>query len=262
MKLVRTLLLSVTVLFFYSCDNINEEIYINEDGTGTYIFYSDMVPSLTEMTMSMTKMFAQMDSTKAPLNEDSLRMAIEAKIWDDFPSEIDSILDFSNEVPKEVTDDPVGAEMVKRMTGFMKGGKDAGYVNMGVKYSFKSAEDLEAFFQIMKDNKRDNPQLPSGMLQKLSNIELESQFTFSKNKISRKTVVPENIDLDIETDDIKKLIPVSKGRTIIHLPRKVKEAKGESIVKVDGKTVILEYDLVKSMMGEVNTDFEITMKKR
>src|SRR5687768_3951249 len=100
MKHIRYLLLSLASFTLYSCDNITEEIYINDDGSGEYVFYTDMIPGITKMTTEMAVLFA--DS----LSGDSLEASLNDNIWKDFPDVLDSIIDYANIIPDSVLSDP------------------------------------------------------------------------------------------------------------------------------------------------------------
>lgn len=260
MKFIKLLSLAALTLFFCSCGDVKEEIYINEDGTGKYIFQTDMIPGLTQMSMSMYQMFAAMDTTKAPLNEDSLRTAIQAKIWEDFPDEIDSLIDLTNEMPKEVSEDAKKREMLDRMEAFMRGNKKDGYVNIGMSYNFKSTEDLKEVFKLLRASSATQNKLPNSPISKLSDVDFITDFEIDGNKVSRKVELVSEPATESEMEELKELFPDATYQTIVYLPREVKSAKGESIVKAEGKMVVLEYNMLESMMGRVSTDFEIIMK--
>lgn len=258
-KNIYLLLTALLVLFMNACSPI-EEIYLNKDGSGEYMVYTDMIPMMTEM-MSFGSMMGEEEDPS-----DSL--SLEDKIWRDFPSEsIDSTERLSNMMPDSMMEDPELKAMYEKMFFFMEGGREEGYVNMGIKFDFKNISELGEMQKLAQKNQSmmgggalgeggggsDMPDMDTG--------EMEVDYKWAKKNFSRTTTYTRKPELDSETEmGLRMFMNDATMTTIIHLPKKVKKATGENVVKVDGNKVILEYDVMESMKGNVNTDFQVKYK--
>lgn len=249
----------VATTFLTSCKQLTEEIYINEDGSGEYLLYTDAVGTMRNSMIEMDKLFTP-DSIRANETEDEKMVRIEERIWQDFPEQVDSIMDVSERTDTtEMTAE--SKEMMRRTIMFMKGGRAEGYVNMGLKYNFLSMDDLDNFIQEMADNQKNNPQT-QGMFSDEMMAESEMDFIMSKKKFSRKHTIVKKPTLSDPQLTMMETMMSGKVKTIVHLPRKVKKVKGAHFVSQDGKTVTFEYDLLDYIKGDLIADFEIRMGKK
>jgi hypothetical protein len=89
---------------------MTEEIYLNSDGSGEYTIYTDMIPSM----VTMMEVFAAMDTTFQGTSEE-LTAKVKEKIWEDFPAEVDSIMDMTGEeIPEDIKNNPEKMAMLKK----------------------------------------------------------------------------------------------------------------------------------------------------
>lgn len=255
MKNLRYLLLFFTSATLYSCDNITEEIYLNPDGSGEYVFYTDMIPGITKMATEMSMIFQ--DS----LSSDSSEIFLEESIWKDFPDVIDSVIDYANIIPDSVLDDPANKEIIEKMQFFMEGGRSKGYVNMGFRFAFKDFSELEDILKKVEDNQHGSG-AGGGMMPELDEMRTSIQFEFKDNMFKRKTTFlskPDFAQTDVEM--LKLFMADAKMRTIVHTPHKVKTAKGINAKKLTDTSVMFEYDMLEYILGNTSSDFEIVMEK-
>ena len=259
---LKLLALFIIAIFLQSCDNMTEEIYLNEDGSGEYMMYSDMIPSMEKMAIEMARMFQDMDSTGEIKNMTDKELAemMSEEIWSDFPEEIDSIIDITQELPDSVRDNPQKMAIIEKATMFMKGGKSKGYLNTGVKYPFQNLDDLDAFSEMMQQQ-NSNDQLPQ---MGVDVGKMKVDYSFANNTFSRTSTYtkPPQIDMDEEQEELLKKMLGGNVKTIIHLPKKIKKITGDNLKEKEAKTVIFEYNLFDSALGKVNSDFSIKMKKK
>lgn len=261
MKLALNFLFVAVVALTWSCGTITEEISINEDGSGEYKAYSDLIPSMKKMTLGMVKMFAETDSVKKNMSEEELLKSLEDEIWKDFPDEVDSTFTNDDMVPDSIKNDPAKKKILDKMVGFMQGGKSKGYMNVGISYKFSDFKDLEEFLKILETSQKKKSGLNENMAD-FARAETEVDYTFSKGKFSRKTKILNKPDIEeSQMSMIQMMMGDSKIKTIIHLPKNVKKVKGDNIIENKGKTVVFEHSLMDMVMGKSNSDFEITLKK-
>ncbi|WP_370089339.1 hypothetical protein [Ekhidna sp.] len=237
----------VFFLTFFSCASITEEIYLNADGSGEYLVYSDVISSTQSMMMGM------MSGMYPDASEDSLRQIVDEQIWAEFPAEIDSIIDFSGRVPDSIKNDPAKKKYLDKMEMFMKGSKAERYLNSGMRFSFRSIEDLQGFQDFMNENQTATS---GGMGMEMPSVNVK--YSFDANSFSRVS------DMEIKMDEndssmlvLGELLKGSKSRLILHLPRKVKSVSKGLVVDQSGKDVIFEFDLIKVLNGEQSTDVKV-----
>jgi len=232
------------LLLLSGCVGITEEIYLNEDGSGKYMVYSDMISTSRSMMMSM------MSGMYPDASPDSLREIVDNKIWQQFPSEIDSVIDMSSRIPDSVKNDPANKKYLDRLEMFMKGSRKEGYLNSGMKFSFKNMDDLEKFQEFLeKTQNADQGQMPSTSV----------KYSLKNNTFSRKTMIEEDLDMNDSTmAAMGAMLAESKWKLIIHLPQKAKKVTTEQLVGKVGNDVVYEYDLLKLLLGEQSSDVTIS----
>lgn len=235
---------------------MTEEIYLNNDGSGEYKVYTNMIPGMVQM---MT-VFAAMDTTFQGSPEDLAAM-VEEKIWEDFPAEVDSIMDTSNQkIPDEIKDDPEKLAMLGKIENFMKGSKAKGYMNAGMRFKFADMDELNKFMVLARDSQTGRDKELSNM----NNVETETDFTYKKRCLKRVMTytVNESEEEEEGLGNAKEMFGDAKLVTIVHLPKNVKSVKGNGMTVKNDKKVIFEYNLLDVSEGKVDTDFEIKMSKK
>lgn len=255
MRLLKFILIAISFSFFFSCDNMTEEIYLNNDGSGEYKIYTNMIPGMVQMMSA----FAAMDTTFQGTTEDLTTM-IEEKIWEDFPAEVDSIMDMSGKkIPEEIENDPEKLAMFGRVENFMKGSKSKGYMNAGIKFKFADMEELNKFLILARDSQTGRDREVANM----NNVDTETDFSYKKRCLKRVMTYTINEENQEETSaSAKEMFGDAKMITIVHLPKNVKSVKGNGMTLKNDKKVIFEYDLLEISEGKVDTDFEIKLEKR
>ena len=250
MKNLITLAKKATVVIFAafcSCANITEEIYLNEDGSGQYMVYTDVVSSTRSMMMGM------MNSIYPDASEDSLMQVIDAQLWGQFPAEVDSIIDFSSQVPDSIKNDPMAMKYMEKAEMFMKGKKEDGYLNSGMRFNFSSVEELQEFNDFLSEN-----QGSGGAQMNMDLPQMKVNYTFDGKTFSRTARMDESKTLTDSTKMVLgSLLMESKSRLIIHLPRKAKNVSSNQLVGQEGKDVIYEFELIKVLAGEQSTDVKV-----
>ncbi len=238
----------VFLLLLISCTSITEEIYLNSDGSGEYMVYSDVVSSSRDMMLGM------MSSIYPDASEDSLRQVVEAQIWADFPAEVDSIIDFTSRVPDSVKNDPESQKYLDKMEMFMRGSKEKGYLNSGMSYKFDAVKDLEDFLMFLNQNQA----VGSGGAVGTDVPNLNVKYSFDGNSFSRTTQMEDFLDMsDSTVMMLNVMLQGAKSRFIVHLPRKAKNASSNQLVEQKGKDVIYEFELLKVINGEQSSDVKI-----
>ncbi len=273
---IKIVIVVLVAFILNACDNMTEEITLNEDGSGTYEVYTDMVAGLKSSSALMSMMGSAMQEADSTFAGDEaavdFKKELEDKFWKDFGDEpVDSLMNFlqmmKNEnngtLPDSIKNDPAKLALFENMNIHVWGSRDKDILNTGMLFNFKNLNEIDDMFDAMEQNKSSqgamgmNPMAMSG----LDGMNPETDYKFGKKVFSRKTTM--NIAKEMNEEDMafmKMMFPNAKSRTIVHLPKKAKKIKGDHMVSKDGKTVIFEYDLMDMMTGKANTDFEIKMK--
>jgi hypothetical protein len=211
---------------------------------------------MVQMSVKMMKAFSP-DSV--PFNEDSVTQAITDKMWEKFNNEVDSVIDYSEDIPDSVKNDPESMAIINKMNVFMKGSKKEGPLYMGLHYQFDNREELIKFYDFM--DKRDRE---SGKSNPISEHLLSSQsrsvIKFENKTLSR--VTPEEAE-PMHVDSVKALdlmFADASYKTTITMPTKIVSAKGDGLQEINGKTVVYQYKMRDLFTGKMSNDFEIKIK--
>lgn len=240
------------IFLLVSCGSVTEEIYLNEDGSGSYTMYTDMIGSAKTMMTTM------MEGFYPDLDKDSLNELVEEQLWKDFPDEVDSLVDLSSKVPDSIKSDPAKMRLLSAMEVFMKGSRAEGYMNMGTTFQFKDVDELEEFLKLLAENQGAAGGAGTDML---GMPQIEVDYSFDGNTFSRKSAVVEKQELeDSVMMGMKMMFGEARTRTIVHLPGRVKKASKNQLVSSEGKDVVYEYSLIGYLTGEETSDFEIQLK--
>lgn len=250
MKPIKLLFIFIAFGLF-SCDNLTEEIHVNKDGSGTYKMYSDMVPSVRKMVIQMRNIDNDSDSNSKSVDE---------LVWADFPGKIDSTIDFTKDVPDSEWADPAKKKILEKINGFMEGGRQKGYVNVGIKYHFKDPDELDKLMNLIEENR--NSSEGGSLLPNFYESSTDVNYEMNGRKFIRKTEMTKKPELEkSEEATLEAMFVGAKMRTIVHMPGKIKKVKGDHILEIKDSTVTFEYSILKSIKGEINSDFEIIMEK-
>ena len=252
----------ISALALTSCGNYIEEIDLEEDGSGTYQIYTDIIPATVEMTVSMTKMFATMDSTKT-IDEDSLRTAMYDEVWADFPEHVDSVIDMAKELPDSIKNDPAAKPYIENMSGFMRGGKAEGHLYAGVQYEFKSIADLQGFLNFMdKTQEARSAQEARSPFGQLTKVRSKVVYKLQKNEFTRKVTFSQDMTDESEsTEEMEALFGKGTMTTIIRTDRKIVTARGVNVQQNGDYEVVIKHDFYEAFLGKVNLDFAILFEK-
>ncbi len=263
MNTLRYLLLCLAVLSLHSCDNMTEEIHLNENGSGEYKVYADMIPGIRMMATQISGLLG--DSTGQEQMEQVDDAAINEYIWKDFPEgEIDSVFDYRDALDSADVADPKNKELLDRMKGFMQGGREKGYLNMGAKMNFRDMADLQALTRQIEDNQKkeagggENDMLGMGGL---GDMKTETKYAMKGGVFTRATKIISKPKIkEDEMGMFEMMFGTGKITTIVYLPKKLKAVKGEYLVLKEENKVVFEYPMMDYMLGKVTNNFEIVME--
>ena len=259
MKLNRSFILAMISCIFLmtSCQSITEEITLEEDGSGKYNTYSDIIPMITTMATAMDSIFAFPDSSGNVVRKSPAE--IQEMIWQDFSENMDSTLDFIPTLPDSIKDDAKKMTILEKTKLYTKGGKSKGYIELGMEYSFTHIDELKAFNTLKDGEIKKTSQ--SSPLDKLNKPETMTSYTYNKSSFKRIFKVIRKANLSEEDKALLQGV-LGKGvsKTVLYLPKEVKEVKGDYLKSVNEKTVIFEYPMAKLSKGDVDCSFEIIFK--
>lgn len=235
------------LVWLTSCATITEEIYLNSDGSGEYMVYSDVISSTREMMVGM------MGAMYPEASTDSLMQIIDNEIWENFPAVVDSIIDFSSRVPDSIRNDPDKNKYIEKMEMFMKGSRKEQMVNSGIRFRFDAIEELQGFQDFMREN-----QASTGGAGGMELPDVEVTYSFDGNVFSRTSAPISRTELgDSTMMMLNVLLEKSQNTLILHMPNEVKKASDAQLVEVKGKDVIYQFELLKVLNGEQTSDVKV-----
>jgi len=235
---------------------MEDEYVLNNDGSGKFTMKSNIMPAMVNMSVTMMKAFSK-DST---INEDSARLALEDEIWKDFGKSVDSTLDYSDKIPDSLKDDPKTKKIMENMRMFMAGNKKDRKLFMGMTYTFSDFKDLDDFWAFSKKQSQSSKD-KEGPLASYTETNSNVDVTFENKVFKRTTTVYKEAEMsDSDESLVEAMFGESLYRTTVVMPSKIKSAFGNGLVKIKGNTATFEYDFMKYMKGQENTDFVITLK--
>lgn len=186
----QILLLAMIAFFAPTFENeITEEIFLNEDGSGKYNVYFNQVP-----------IFIQQKMKTEGLSEAAAKEAV----WQDHSPKFHYSNSVYQDAPKAFRNDPELKKLLRHSVYFTIGNKHVNSINTGVMCKFDTLEELAALMELY----RANP---------LRTFETKPTF---KNKIQ---VSKKGKALSLQLDESKALI-----NTSIYLPNKIKKLKGKA----------------------------------
>ncbi|MBL7697727.1 MAG: hypothetical protein JNK79_06195 [Chitinophagaceae bacterium] len=255
MKKFWTCVVVVFVALFAGCYEINEEITINDNGTGTYVTKMDM-SALLQMMQSM--------ASEEEIQKSGLDRVIDTVI------SLKTVLDTA----KDVT--PEQKRLFEDGTMKMKVDLKQSIFTADVNFPFKNLTDLQAlmsgsgtgglsevFKQVFAKNdsaRQSGAAMDDQSLDQVNNV---FDVTISNGKIERK-LNRAKYDSVMAKPELEQARQMMGGgfeilyTTTIRLPRPVKKTDNEMIrLSDDKKTVTMRYDLMK--MFETPEKFAYTI---
>lgn len=234
------LFVAFLAMFTNSYDNITEEIYLNEDGSGKYNVYTNKVPA---MKLAIMEKFRQENNYQG--DEVLLEKMAETKIWEENSENFSYSTSAKQDASKEVLQHPAKRSLLSNIINFTVGNKQMNSINTGVMCKFKSLEELNLLMQLTRlDPLRD-----------FSSLELPAAnqgMEIIDNKLVFNTKTAANLDI--------KVAPNATFKTVLYLPKKVKKIKSKYLSSKKDQVVTMEYNLADVLSGKANTDFEIKWK--
>lgn len=255
MKKFWTGVVVVFVLIFAGCYEINEEITINQNGSGTYVTKMDM-SALLQMMQSM--------ASEEEIQKSGLNRVIDTVI--NLKSVLDTAKDVTAEQKRLFEDGKMKLKVDLKESIF----------TADVNFPFKSLNDLQAlmsgsgtgglsevFKQVFakNDSARQGNSMDDQALDQINNV---FDVTISNNKIEKK-LNKEKYDSLMAKPELAQARQMMGGgfeilyTTTIKLPRPVKKSNNEMIkLSADKKTVTMRYDILK--MFETPDKFAYTIE--
>ncbi len=235
------LFVAFLAMFTNSYDNITEEIYLNEDGSGKYNVYTNKVPA---MKLAIMEKFRQENNYQG--EEILLEKMAESKIWEENSDNFSYSTSAKQDASEAVLKDPTKRGLLSSIISFTVGNKLMNSINTGVMCKFKSLEELNQLMQLTRlDPLRDFKSLDLSTQNEGMEI-LKNKLVFNTNTSSNPTI---------------QVAPNGTFKTVLYLPKKVKKVKSKYLSSKKDQVVTMEYNLADVYSGKVNTGFQIKWKK-
>lgn len=250
MKYFSYVVCLVLALATSGCFEMLEDIYLNADGTGEY-----------QITMDMSGMFDD------PFMGEMMKKGMQEQTGAE-ELEIDSLINFTDmqggSLPPTLTDrdrELIGRTEVRlRMSETDKIGK------IFIKFPFKDMAELNDFQDAFARVNEDSEEGGMGGMMGGSMVSNNSNWSLSGRTLNRAVNIEDSADALEEIDDetmqmMKMFLEGSSFTTTYHLPGKVKKCSIPDAV-VDGKTVMVSYDMLDAIENQPDTGGTIKFKKK
>lgn len=240
MKKLLFALLSFTIIAFTSCFNMDEEINIADNGSGSYSVQIDM----SEM-MGMVKMMGMMDTS----NSESSNLLGQG--------DVDSIIYMKNYADTVTNITPKERVLMKAATMHIVSKEDDQVLKFTMNIPFKNMDDFQQIVSMMTENGGMGSMM--GMMKGLGGSEMngmggsdkmpdiQSIYTFSSGSNFLEKKVDEEKLEDLKNNPQWSQMEMSAGMmgnykisTVIHLPDAAKKVTGSKAkLSEDKKTVTI-----------------------
>lgn len=236
---LKTIVVVLCVCLLSACMDIQEEIVINENGTGTYSSRTDM-GALLQLVATM--------AGEEEIQKNGLNRAI------------DTLIQMKDVVAGTEGLTPEHKRLISEGSMKLKMNMEESLLKADISFPFTSYGDLQTLMDgsatgsigdIFKQVFAQDGNPASGDSQIMDKINTVFDVTVSKNEISKKLnrAKFDSLMLNPELAEMKQMmgsVATVDFTTTVHLPRKVKKVDNELItLSADKKTATLKYNLSK-----------------
>ena len=246
MNIKKTILLFISSIVLVSC-MFTEEVYLKNDGSGTYAFKMDM----SEMMQSM----------KGMSSKDSLK---EAKVLDTIIYFKDILKEKKDSISKLKPEEREVLETLEDFTMRMQVNEEKGKMLMNFGLDFKSIDDLKnmsekiAKAQSLGDNKKSKNSMP---------FNNDTEYSFD-GKTFKRSVNLKNLSEE-KASEFEKMMGQSNAfmegstyKIIYHFEKQIKSVSiKDAKLSDDKKTLTIEMPMDTVMKNPKLLDFEVKLKK-
>ncbi len=267
MKYIHNLLyLLALVVVFSSCGDINEEMWLNADGSGKLEYSVDLSSSLPMLQM----MSQGIDSTQT--GEGGKEM------MDDFfatmgREDVDSTSTFYEMAPDSIKETVEGIEKLKKVSMNMKASAEDEIAIIKLIIDFDNFEEIDELMAMMGEMQGDGG--AGGMGGMMGGMGGLDGFSFGDNQYFTKKFYKRRpmqqdggsmADMMGEDSEAEGMMQMMFGNSdyiqTFHFPHKVKSVNiSEASIK-DNNTVVIERSMLDLMKSSESKEMEVTFKKK
>jgi len=244
MKRLALLLLALSPFLLSSCFEILEEIYLQKDGRGTYLYTVDMSAIMDE---SMKELLANASE------EDGVENSLDG-------IELDTVMYFKDTNPDEIAELSNPGVFERAFTKVqMSDSEDKMLVQFG--FDFEDVSEIDYFLEHLDELSGDDMQggeMGKGLLLSSSGAKMFSRKGKKLSRLSNPNMGDEFNDEDMSM--LSMLMETATFTTIYYLPGKVKKTTIPGAV-IDGKTLTVETSMLDLVNGEATMDGWVMYKR-
>jgi len=265
--LIKLLLLLKLVVSLASCGEINEEMWLNKDGSGKVEYQFDVGESLP-MIMMMVQAGAQQQLSEMKGGEDTQDKMNE--IMEKLSSEkLDTsfnFFEFVSDSVKNVTDNP---EQFKKMNLFVDLDSEANVALVKMAIDFNDFKEIDQMLnKFAKAFASGSPELANmGIGDMAESFSFDDSNYFTKKEFKQRRMSSGGGGLDgmMNEGEGDQMIEMMFGNTkyskTIHFPHKIKSVSGAD-ANIDGNTIRIERDFMEMMKEDQSKELEVVFKKK
>ncbi len=264
MKRIRNIIIGIIVVCgLSSCGDIQEEMWLEKDGSGKLEYTIDLSEALPMLQMMMA-----MDTTQDAGGGDIVGKLFEEMGTDD----IDSTMNFYEVAPDSIKDGSGNltleeVEDLKKIDMTVKANKASEQMLIKIGVDFTSFAEIDRLFSLM-DKSDGGDENMAMMGEMFGDNDFGENYLFDSKGFT-KSAGEEDAELGDMMDDaseedmgmMEMMFGESKYVSIYHFPYKVKSAEGTN-VKIDGNTVVSKVPFMEMMEDQQKAALSVKFKKK
>lgn len=266
-NLIKLLFLATFIISLASCGEINEEMWLNKDGSGKVEYQFDVGESLP-MIMMMVQAGAQQQLSEMENGEatqDKMNEIMEKLSSEKVDTTI-SFFDFVSDSIKGLTENP---EQFKKMNLNIDLDSDANVALVKLAIDFNDFQEIDQMLKKFGNAfASGSPELSNmglgGMTDGFS-FDDSNYFTKKEFKQRRMSSGGGGMEEMMGEGEGAQMIEMMFGNTqyskTIHFPHKIKSVSGAD-AKIDGNTIRIERDFMEMMKEDQSKELQVVFKKK
>lgn len=269
--LIKILILSTLIFSLASCGEINEEMWLNKDGSGKVEYQVDVGESLP-MIMMMVQGAAQQQLEGMEMDNKEGVQDKMGEIMEKINSEkVDTSLNIFDVMPdsiKRVTENP---DQLKKMNFFIDLDSEENVALLKFAIDFDNFQEIDQMLKkLVLAFGSGRPELESMNIDgALNDFSFDNSNYFTKKEFKQRKMSPSGgaggMDEMLGEGEGAQMAEMMFGNTkynkTIHFPYKIKSVSGAD-AKIDGNTITIQKDFMEMMKEDQSKELQVVFKKK
>ena len=265
---IKFLLISALAIFLSSCGDINEEMWLNKDGSGKVDYYVDLGEALPMITM-MAQGAAEQQLKDAP-NGEQAKEKMDEIMEKISGGGIDTSFNIFEIMPDSVRREMDKPEQYKKVNFMVDVDADDNKALLKLSIDFDNFKEIDQLLAgLGKAFGGSRPELENlNMGEMLGGYSFDNNNYLSKKEFKQRSMFQEGgpgLDEMVDEQEAEQMMTMMFGNSnfvkTIHFPYDVKSVSGVDAT-IDGNTVILKEEMLAKIKESKNTEMKVVFKKK